>query len=168
MTLIHPGDAYSSSQMPYKSLRQIGRCSRSSGVTAKLWLSDETRYALESVLPKGAIVPMERTAATVRAVSESRLDSFGVLHFQVHGLADMAHPERSGLLLSELDDKGRRQAPLFNPRSVSELRLTGQIVFLAACRTAMGPYVKGEGMEGIAHGFLSAGASVVLGTSLGC
>src|SRR5262249_38747079 len=45
---------------------------------------------------------------------------------------------------------------------IYNLRLDAAVVVLAACDTAVGPEVRGEGLVGLARGFLYAGASRVL------
>jgi CHAT domain-containing protein len=80
------------------------------------------------------------------------------VHFATHGIVDAQHPELSGLVLTpEGDDDGF--LPLYE---VYRLRLRAEMVVLSACQTALGKEVAGEGLIGLARGFLHAGAHAVV------
>ncbi|MDX1501351.1 MAG: CHAT domain-containing protein [Thermoanaerobaculia bacterium] len=98
-------------------------------------------------------------SATERAVKRTDLDRFSVLHFATHALVDPEHPERSAIVLApgDPDEDGLLQA-----REIVDLDLSGQLVVMAACRSASGELVRGEGVLGLARGFFVAGARTVV------
>jgi CHAT domain-containing protein len=80
------------------------------------------------------------------------------VHFATHGVVDENHPELSGLVLTpEGNDDGF--LPLLQ---IYRMRLAARLVVLSACQTAVGKQVAGEGLLGMARGFLHAGARGVV------
>lgn len=84
------------------------------------------------------------------------------VHFATHGLLNTATPELSGLVLSLVDRKGAASDGFLRLRDVYDLRLAAELVVLSGCETALGREVRGEGIVGLARGFLYAGASGVV------
>jgi CHAT domain-containing protein len=101
-------------------------------------------------------------AANQQLALSPELEGFRYLHFATHGLLDNERPELSGLALSLLDRDGRDQDGFLRLVEIYNLRLTAELVTLSACETGLGKQVSGEGIVGLAHGFLHAGASRVL------
>ena len=98
--------------------------------------------------------------ASERRLRETRLERFGVLHFATHGLLDVRHPSRSGLLLA-----GENGAyGLLTAREIYRLRLQSELVVLSACETARGRILAGEGVQSLARAFFHAGARSVVAT----
>jgi CHAT domain-containing protein len=64
-------------------------------------------------------------------------------------VVDTARPERSGIVLRD---------GLLRAGEIRGLRLPAELVVLSACRTALGREMRGEGLVGLTHGFLRAGA----------
>jgi CHAT domain-containing protein/Tfp pilus assembly protein PilF len=71
------------------------------------------------------------------------------VHFALHGIVDAAHPELSGL---ELSDGRLQMFEIFN------LKMNADLLTLSGCETALGQEVRGEGMIGLTRAFLYAGA----------
>jgi CHAT domain len=90
------------------------------------------------------------------------LGRYRYLHFATHGLLDNERPELSGVALSLLDRGGREQDGFLRLVEIYNLRLAAELVTLSACETGLGKQVSGEGIVGLTHGFLHAGASRVL------
>lgn len=75
------------------------------------------------------------------------------LHFAAHAVVDDRRPDRTGLVLADgAFDLPRIRASL----------LDADLVTLSACETALGKRVRGEGVIGLPHAFLTAGARGVV------
>jgi CHAT domain-containing protein len=113
-----------------------------------------TRRLAGSTLRVGA-------SASESELKTSRLDEFAVVHFATHALVDDAHPDRSSLVLTpgQAAEDG-----LLQSREIAELPLAGRVVVLAACRSASGSLVAGEGVMSLARAFFQAGAHGVVGS----
>ncbi len=101
-------------------------------------------------------------SADRRTFEATPLREFRFLHFATHTVLDNQHPELSGIVLSLVDDRGRRQDGLVRLYEIYNLRLNADLVVLSSCRTALGKMVGGEGLVGLARGFLYAGAASVM------
>ncbi|MEW6364657.1 MAG: CHAT domain-containing protein [Acidobacteriota bacterium] len=104
---------------------------------------------------------LEGSAATERALKRIDLNRFRILHFATHTILDDARPDRSAILLAA---GSAREDGLLQTREIVGMRMAGQLVVLASCRSASGTLLPGEGVMGIARAFLQAGASVVVGS----
>jgi CHAT domain-containing protein len=92
----------------------------------------------------------------------SELPASDVLHFAGHAQPNRQRPELSRLYLapSPSDPSGDLFA-----RDIEELSLKRtRLVVLAACESALGSAVRGEGVLGLARGFLYAGVPQVVAT----
>ncbi len=98
-----------------------------------------------------------------RATATSpELGQYRILHFATHGLINNQNPELSGMVLSLVDEKGRPQNGFLRLYEIYNLKLGADLVVLSACQTALGKEVKGEGLGGLARGFMYAGAPRVV------
>lgn len=95
-------------------------------------------------------------------VLSGELSRYRILHFATHGLLNERHPELSGVVLSLVDEEGRPQDGFLRVHDLVHLNVPAELVVLSACRTALGKEIRGEGLVGLAHGFLVAGAGRVL------
>jgi tetratricopeptide (TPR) repeat protein len=91
-----------------------------------------------------------------------KLAPYRILHFATHGLLNPEHPELSGILLSMLDEQGRRQNGFLQMHQIYNLHLPAEMVVLSACETGIGKEMRGEGLNGISRGFMYAGAKRVV------
>jgi CHAT domain-containing protein/Tfp pilus assembly protein PilF len=92
-------------------------------------------------------------SATRETVLSGRLGDYRILHFATHAVLDADHPERSGLALSH---------GLVGAEEIGGLELPAELVVLAACRTALGRPLRGEGLLGLGRAFLHAGSQRVM------
>jgi CHAT domain-containing protein/Tfp pilus assembly protein PilF len=94
-----------------------------------------------------------------RATATSpELGQYRILHFATHGLINNQNPELSGMVLSLVNEKGQPQNGFLRLYEIYNLKLGADLVVLSACQTALGKEVKGEGLGGLARGFMYAGA----------
>jgi CHAT domain-containing protein/tetratricopeptide (TPR) repeat protein len=98
--------------------------------------------------------------ATREALSGMDLARFGLIHLATHGEFDPVQPLLSRLAFA---GKGESDAPLF-AYEVYDLPITADLVVLSGCETGKGAFVPGEGVLGLSHAFLAAGADRVLVT----
>jgi tetratricopeptide (TPR) repeat protein len=99
-------------------------------------------------------------AAAEADLKRSPLVDYAVLHFATHAIVDDAHPDRSSLLLAP---GAAGEDGLLQSREIADLPLEGRVVVLAACRSAGGSLVAGEGVMSLARAFFQAGAQAVVG-----
>lgn len=121
---------------------------------------------LEGEFIIGLVPVSERFAAfgfaATREAALSRLRDFGIVHFAAHAVApDPRRPELDSIVLSLFDQDGRRRDGLLRAYDITA-GLRAELVVLAACSTAIGDDVPGEGMMGLARSFIAAGAATVV------
>jgi CHAT domain-containing protein/Tfp pilus assembly protein PilF len=139
---------------------------------------DMVRSATESGMPSLTRLPFTRREAEAiltlaregknlkaldfdasRATATSpELAEYRIVHFATHGLINSRRPQLSGVVLSLVDEQGRQQDGFLRAHDIYNLRLGADLVVLSACQTALGEQMKGEGLVGLAQGFMYAGA----------
>lgn len=95
-------------------------------------------------------------------VMNTDLTQYRVVHFATHGMVDGDHPDRSGVILSLVDERGEPQNGYLRLHDIYNLKLSAELVVLSACQTALGKAVRGEGLVGLARGFIYAGSRRVV------
>jgi CHAT domain-containing protein len=108
----------------------------------------------------------------VRLADSGALAAFGTIHLATHALVDDELPERSALVLSQVDLPDPLDAAISGERIydglltakeiVREWTMNADLVTLSACETALGKEIVGEGYIGFAHAFLQAGTRSLL------
>ncbi|MBN1782201.1 CHAT domain-containing protein [bacterium] len=83
-----------------------------------------------------------------------------ILHLASHATIDPVFPEFSGLILSL--EPGSGKDGILMGYEIADLRMACDLVTLSACETGCGRLVPGEGVLGLPHAFLQAGARSVL------
>jgi tetratricopeptide (TPR) repeat protein len=118
------------------------------------YAEDEARAISDLFRSEGADLLLGRHATLARwmKLGPSR---YRYLHFATHARINDQRPDRTHLVLS--------QGVLTLPE-IRALRLRAELVTLSACETALGRRVRGEGVIGLPHAFLAAGARGVLVT----
>jgi CHAT domain-containing protein len=100
--------------------------------------------------------------ASRAAVTSARLSDYRILHFATHGVVESARPELSALALSLFDAHGQPQDGFLRLFEIYNLKMQAELVVLSACDTALGTNVRGEGLVGLARGFMHAGSPRVV------
>jgi CHAT domain-containing protein/tetratricopeptide (TPR) repeat protein len=101
--------------------------------------------------------------ASVPEVLKLAADNLAVLHFATHALARKDFPEQSALYLSEYSRDGSLLSD--NRLTASEIAQSGlhaEVVVLSGCATGDGDELRGEGVLGLAYGFLANGSRSVV------
>ncbi|MGH9753316.1 MAG: CHAT domain-containing tetratricopeptide repeat protein, partial [Blastocatellia bacterium] len=96
--------------------------------------------------------------ASRATATNPELAEYRIVHFATHGLINSRRPHLSGIVLSLVNEQGRPQDGFLRLHDIYNLRLGADLVVLSACQTALGKRVKGEGLVGLARGFMHAGA----------
>lgn len=96
------------------------------------------------------------------AVLGGALSDAAILHFATHGVIDTETPRLSGLVLSLVDPQGSPREGFLGLADLYGLDLRADLVVLSGCETALGREMRGEGLIGLTHGFLQAGARRVM------
>lgn len=102
------------------------------------------------------------SAANLQTLRLQDLRQFRILHLATHGRLNDQFPELSGIVLSLIDEKGNSRDGILYLSEIYNLRLNAKLVVLSACETALGKEIQGEGLVGLTHGFMYAGAESVL------
>ena len=149
---------------------RAGEDGRSIGSTTRAWYESEgieippiPHSAEEAVAIRRLVGGSSRfylgREASEQKVKHEPLDRFRVIHFAMHGLISQRWPARSALLLAPTEEQ---EDGFLQAREIYQLQLASDLVVLAACRTARGRVLTGEGVQGLAQAFLHAGSQAVL------
>ncbi len=126
-------------------------------------------FASEEARAIAAFAPPEKTfvalgpEANRETVLGPALADRQYVHFATHGVIDTRYPQLSRLVLSLVDGTGRLHGDgSLRLHDIYEMDLDAEMVVLSACDTALGREVRGEGLVGLARGFMYAGAERVV------
>jgi CHAT domain-containing protein/tetratricopeptide (TPR) repeat protein len=111
-------------------------------------------------------------ANLVERATNDELAGYSFVHLATHAIIDNKRPERSCLVLSQVDLPDPLETVISGGRIIDgrltmeeilrEWRLEANLVTLSACETALGREVRGEGYIGFAHAFFQAGTRSVV------
>ena len=120
---------------------------------------DEARAAAAAGAP-GSTLRLGPEASE-QFLKSADLGAYDILHLATHAVVDLEAPERSAVVLSPGSEA---EDGLLQSREISELALDGKAVVLAACRSASGLGLRGEGVVGLGRAFFESGAHAVVGS----
>lgn len=111
---------------------------------------------------RGASLLLTGFDATRDALLDRLLGKFDVVHIASHAMADPRDAELSRIELARFDREGRRLQGAVAPRDLRATRLNGAVIVLSGCETALGRELGSEGVLGLSHALMSAGAHRVI------
>jgi CHAT domain-containing protein/tetratricopeptide (TPR) repeat protein len=132
----------------------------------RLDLSGYEARTIASLVPPDRSRLIDGFEATPERVTGRALGDYLYVHFATHGEIDTEYPKLSSLVLSQVDEAGRRvEDGNLRLQDIYGMDLDDvDMVVLSACETALGKEVRGEGLMGLTRGFLYAGAERVAAT----
>jgi len=128
----------------------------------RLPFSRSEAQAILSLAPRQRTLAALDFAANRETVLSGRLAQYRIVHFATHAVLNTESPELSGVVLSRVDAHGHPRDGFLRLDQIYRLHLPADLVVLSGCQTALGREIRGEGLVGLARGFLSAGARQVL------
>jgi CHAT domain-containing protein/tetratricopeptide (TPR) repeat protein len=152
------------SLLPHATLRlsaeEVGL--RSQGGIQRLRGTRDEATAIFSLIGKDdGLMALDFEAGRAKVISTD-LTQYRVVHFATHGMINSAHPDRSGIILSLVNEYGEPQNGYLRLHDIYNLKLSAELVVLSACQTALGKEVRGEGLVGLTRGFIYAGSRRVV------
>lgn len=143
-------------------LPQIGASGKPDGELPRLAHASEEADAISAVAPWGTTLVAKGFEANRETAMSSEVGQYQILHFATHGFLESERPELSGIVLSSVDRDGNETDGLMALHDIYSLDLSAELTVLSACQTALGKDVKGEGLIGLTHSFMSAGSNTVV------
>jgi CHAT domain-containing protein len=140
-----------------RSGRETGVIGAEGGFGRLLGTRREAAAILAFVPERERMQALDFEASRTNAL-RPELGEYRIVHFATHGMLNNTHPELSGLVLSLVNKEGRQQDGFLRLHDIYNLKLPAELVVLSACQTGLGKEIKGEGLIGLARGFMYAGA----------
>jgi CHAT domain-containing protein len=129
---------------------------------ARLPHASDEADAISSVAPWGTTLVAKGFDASRETAMSSEVSRVQIVHIASHGFLDSEHPELSGILLTTMDRNGANVNGLMPLPDIYSLDLSAELTVLSACQTGLGKDIKGEGLVGLTHSFMSAGSKSVV------
>jgi CHAT domain-containing protein/Flp pilus assembly protein TadD len=143
------------------ALRDLEGSLRNGGAVRLAHASEEAD-AILAATPRGSGLIAKGFDASRETAMSSAVGEYQIVHFATHGLLNSEHPELSGIVLTMVNHDGNETDGLMPLHDIYNLRLSAELIVLSACDTALGKDIKGEGLVGLTHGFMSAGSKSVV------
>lgn len=134
------------------------------GALARLTYASQEADSISAAAPWGTTLVARGFDANRDLAMSSDVGQYQILHFATHGFIDSDHPELSSIVLSTVDRNGKETNGLMPLYDIYSLDLSAELTVLSACQTALGKDIKGEGLIGLTHSFMSAGSNTVVAT----
>ncbi len=115
--------------------------------------AEEEARALRELYRSGGADLLVGRAVTMKRWLELKPERYRYLHFATHARMSDREPGQSQLMLAD---------GALDLAAIRRLELTAELVTLSACETALGRRVRGEGVVGLSHAFMSAGVRSTL------
>jgi CHAT domain-containing protein/Tfp pilus assembly protein PilF len=132
------------------------------GSLNRLGHATEEADAISRMAPWGTTMIAKGFQASRETAMSSTIGQYQIVHFATHGFLDTDHPELSGIVLTLVDRNGASTDGLMPLHDIYRLDLSAELTVLSACQTALGKEMRGEGLVGLSHGFISAGSKSVV------
>ena len=129
---------------------------------ARLAHASEEADAISAVAPWGTTLVAKGFDASRETAMSPEVSRAQIIHFAAHGFLDSEHPELSAIVLSMTDRNGVKTNGLMPLPDIYALDLSAELIVLSACETALGKDMRGEGLVGLTHSFMSAEAKSVV------
>ena len=117
---------------------------------------------ISSLAGRRRVLKLSGIGASRQRILGGALGDYRYLHFSVHGDASLKEAERAALVLSAIGPSGTPVDPYLRARDIQGLTLSADLVVLSACKSGLGVEYPGEGLVGLPHAFLTAGAAGVI------
>jgi CHAT domain-containing protein/Tfp pilus assembly protein PilF len=142
----------------------LSRSSRDNDVQWKRlkFTREEAEQIIKALDPTNSSTQSFDFEASRATATNPNLSQYKIIHFATHGLANSAHPELSGIVMSLVDEQGKPLNGFLRLTDIFNLKLAADLVVLSACQTGLGQNVQGEGIVGLTRGFMYAGAKRVV------
>ena len=93
---------------------------------------------------------MKLDAAASRRIAVSpELAQYRIVHFASHSILNSPNPQRSGMVLSIVNDQRELQRSLLSTSDSFNLKVLADLVVLSGCTTALSKEIQGEGLIGL-------------------
>lgn len=132
------------------------------GALQRLTHASTEAEAISGIAPWGTTMVARGFDASRETALSSGIGQYQIVHFATHGFLDSEHPELSGIVLTMVDRNGVGTNGLMPLHDIYNLELSSELIVLSACQTALGKQIRGEGIVGLAHGFMAAGSKSVV------
>ena len=141
------------------SVRTQGNLPKGVGPLPRLFATRWEAREIERLVPAARQMVALDFRASRSTLERLDLSAYQILHFGTHAVVDLQRPERSGLVLSLVDERGQPVNGFIRMREILEWPLEADLVVLSGCRTGVGREIRGEGLMALSRAFLAAGAS---------
>ena len=128
----------------------------------RLIMSRREAEEIIGVVPPGSSRLAVDFEASRETATSAEISNYQYLHFATHAVVDGTNPSLTGIFLSMVDERGHPQNGFLRLQDIYNLEIGSELVVLSACDSALGEELRGEGLMGIARGFMYAGAKSVI------